>query len=171
MVKFIFTTVMVLMFPWTAFCECTVIEHPDHNEVVCEGVPLAPEEKEKLDNKRKGQEKLDQLRSELADLKQKNEQKRQQIELDNTVDISALDMRLVESGRYLNKYSFKFDAYNPGRAGQIFFKINLVDSKGFLLDSFRTSSHLAANQKKTVTETHILTHGFDKWSVTVSEKY
>jgi len=162
----------IILTPVLAWAECRVVETADRNELVCEGVPATKEEKALSDKERKEQEAIKKSEADQTEKERINEEIKQKLILDNAVRISNLDLRLVEKSKYSDFYtvSFKFDVSNPGRSGQVWFKVTLLDSRGFEMESFLIMEFFGAGQTKTVTKSRITNRTFDKWRVDVERK-
>ena len=170
--KSVIYILVIILTPSWAWTECRVVESADRNELVCEGAPATREEKALFDKERKEQEAIRKLEADQVEKERIKEEIKQKLILDNRVEISNLDLRLVEKSKYSDFYtvSFKFDASNPGRPGQVWFKVTLLDSRGFEMESFLIMEFFSAGQTKTVTKSHLTNRTFDKWRVDVERK-
>lgn len=145
---------------------CKVVEYPDHNEVVCEGIPgeYKPEPKgpdgltqtEREDLKAQIEEAKDRLQKKVADLDRQIEEQKAKAKEDIHLDkFSAIE--LSRSYGYVT-YSLKIDATNPGPKGVLYVKVVAKNRDGHQLDFLYLSGLVNQGDTRTFTNTKMLSY-------------
>ena len=166
-----FVCVMATIAPRHAQSACEVIQTASGNEVICQGTPLTEEEKEAHTKEQAAVEELRKKDEEIKQAQQKIEGEKRILELDYTVNVTDLEVRLLDSRYGYNSYSFKFRAHNPGKAGKVWFNVVMYDRNGFETDSFLVQSYFGRGEAKILTETRMTKFNFERWQVEPTNKF